>query len=125
MTARGILAGTLAGLAAAGASFLIAELTGEPAPILSLLAVAAVGLTAGAAAALWTYGVAGLFLIWQAASMSGEPTSGAEAYRLVAFVVGAPVIVVLAMRLERERRSTRQAHELSAAAEEQARRQRG
>jgi len=121
MSLRSLLGGTLAGGMAAGLSLLFTTATGEPIiSVLPLLVVAVVGLTLGSTAALWTYGVTGLFLIAEAVLAPEGALSSADVVRLVAFVLGAPLVVILALRLERERDASRIAHDLGAAATRQA-----
>jgi signal transduction histidine kinase len=121
MSLRSLLGGTLAGVGGAGLSVLLATATGEPLiSVVALLVVAVVGLTLGSAAALWTYGVTGLFLVVQAILAPEARFGSGDVVRLVSFVLGAPLIVILALRLERERDANRIAHELEAAATRQA-----
>lgn len=117
----GVLAGALAG----GASLLLAELTGEATvAVIPLLAVALAGLAFGSAAALWTYAVAGLTIMVQAILVPDRLISAADAVRVAAFVLGAPLLVLLSFRIERERRQSRTARDLSEAAEQVAIRER-
>jgi signal transduction histidine kinase len=121
MNVRSLVTGTLVGGAAAAISLLLAGATAEPTySVISLLAVAVVGLTLGSVAALWTYGITGVFLIVLAASTPDNLVGAGDVVRLLAFVLGAPLVVILALRLERERHATRLAHDLSAASEERA-----
>lgn len=121
MNARNLIGGILAGAATAGLSTLLADATGEPIiSVVSLLAVAVVGLTLGSAAALAAYGVTGVFLIVQAVTTPDPQIGPGEIVRLVAFILGAPLIVILALGLERERHATRLARDLSAASARQA-----
>jgi signal transduction histidine kinase len=118
---RSFVGGTLAGVVASLASLLLMGATGEAIiATLPILAVAIVGLTLGSGAAMWTYAVTGIFLIVQAVTATGVSVGAGEAVRLIAFVLGAPLIVILALARERERHATRLAHELSAAATRQA-----
>ena len=121
MNLRSLAGGTLAGGLAAVLSVVLTSATGDPLiSVLPLLAVAIVGLTLGSAAALWTYGVTGIFLLAQAIVAPEGRLGSGDVIRLVSFVIGAPLVVVLALRLERERDATRIAHELEAAATRQA-----
>ena len=121
MTARRVVIGALAGAVAAAVSFMVARSTDDAiVSALALLAVAVVGLTVGSVAALCTYAVAGLFLIGQAVVTPEDVLGSGDAVRLAAFVLGAPLLVILAMRLERERQATRLARDLSAASEQRA-----
>jgi signal transduction histidine kinase len=121
MSLRSALGGVLAGVLTAALSLLVSGATGEPLiSVVPLLAVAVVGLTLGSAAALWAYGVTGAFLLVQAILSPDTLLGRGDAFRLVAFVLGAPIVVILALRLERERDAARIAHELEAAATRQA-----
>ena len=121
MNARDVLLGATLGAVAAGLSAMVARLIGDPVvTILPLLVVVVVGLTLGSGAALWTYAVAGVILIGQAVLTPDELMRTGDTVRLVAFVLGAPLVVILALRLERERRATGLARDLSAASEQRA-----
>jgi signal transduction histidine kinase len=125
VNARNLIGGILAGAATAGLSSLLAGVTGEPIfAVVSLLAVAVVGLTLGSGAALATYGVTGIYLIVQAVTTPDPQIEPGDIVRLVAFILGAPLIVTLALGLERERHATRLARDLSAASARQAERDR-
>ena len=105
---RGILAGAVLGGGAALAAGLLADMTQELAPFVSLiiLVVAGIGLGIGAAAALAAYAVAALVFIVLAPA--GGMTT-ADAVRIASFALGSPLIVLLALRAERERESARMA----------------
>jgi signal transduction histidine kinase len=121
MKLRNVVLGAIAGAAAAGSSALITSASTDAImSVLSLLAVAVVGLTLGSAAALGTYAAAGAFLIVQAVVTPDELLGVGDVVRLVSFVLGAPLVVILAMRLERERQVTGLARDLSAASEQRA-----
>ncbi len=121
MKVRKVILGAVVGAATAGGSSLITGATGDAIlSVLSLLAVAVVCLTLGSAAALGTYAAAGVFLIGQAVVTPEELLSTGDVLRLVAFVLGAPLVIILAMRLERERQVTGLARDLSAASEQRA-----
>jgi PAS domain-containing protein len=106
---------------AAGISALVTAATGDAIlTVLALLAVAVVGLTLGSAAALCTYAVAGVILIGQAIVTPEALLKTSDAVRLVAFVLGAPLVVILALRLERERQATGLARDLSGESEQRA-----
>jgi signal transduction histidine kinase len=122
---RNLIGGILAGAATAGLSTLLAGATDEPIlAVISLLAVAVVGLTLGSGAALATYGVTGVYLIVQAVTTPQSQIGSGDVVRLVAFILGAPLVVTLALGLERERHATRLARDLSAASARQADRDR-
>ena len=125
MNLRSLLGGALLGAIAAAVSWLLADATREPIiAVLALLAVAIVGLTLGSGAALTTYGVVGAVLIVQAATTPDVQIGPGDVVRLIGFVLGAPLIVILALRLEREKHATRLAHHLSTASAKQAERDR-
>ncbi len=121
MIVRTLILGALAGAAAAWASALISDITGDAiVTVIALLAVAVVGLTLGSVAALCTYAVTGVILIGQAVVTPDELLRSGDVVRLVSFVLGAPLVVILALRLERERQATGLARDLSAASEQRA-----
>jgi signal transduction histidine kinase len=113
---RGILAGAVVGGGTALGSLLLAEFTREIAPFVSLivLVVALVGLGIGAAAALAAYGTAGLVVIALAlAPVEGAGLTTADAIRIGSFAIGSPLVVLLALRAEREREAARRASQES------------
>lgn len=121
MTARRVVIGALAGAVASAVSFLVAgSIDDAIVSVLALLTVAIVGLTVGSVAALCTYAVGGVFLIGQAVVTPESVLDSGDVVRLAAFVLGAPLVVILALRLERERQATRLARDLSAASEQRA-----
>jgi signal transduction histidine kinase len=121
MSLRNVVLGVVVGAAAAGISALLMGITGDVIlSVLSVLAVAVVGLTLGSAAALSTYAVAGVIMIGQAVVTPDDVLRSGDVVRLVSFVIGAPLVVILAMRLERERQATSLARDLSAASEQRA-----
>jgi signal transduction histidine kinase len=126
MNLRSLLAGTLAGALAAVLAVALRGITGDPLiSVIPLLIVAVIGLTIGSAAALWTYGVTGLFMVSQAILAPEGQLGAGDIVRLAGFVLGAPIVVILALRLERERDANRIAHDLGTAATNQAMRDRG
>jgi signal transduction histidine kinase len=118
---RGI-PGALVGVASAIASVGIAQASGENVSVvLSVLAIALVGLLAGAAAALWTYGVAGLMTVLLAVPPAGEQISGGDAFNVAAFVIGSPLVILVALRAERRQQETAVDRDESVVAEYEAR----
>jgi signal transduction histidine kinase len=99
----------LAGLAEQVGSFIV----------LLVLMVALVGLGLGAAASLYAYVAASVVLI----TFSTVPASSAGGLSLVelirygSFVIGSPIVVLLALRVERQHHAMRAAQEMSAASE--------
>jgi signal transduction histidine kinase len=121
-----ILTGVAFGALAAAAGAVLGQMTGESTfAVLPLLAVALVGLTLGPAAAMATYAIAGGSLIVQGIIVQHELVSAANLARVTLFVVGSPLIVLLALRAERQRSESRLAQDMSAAAERMANRERG
>lgn len=119
--------GALAGAASALLAVVLApdELDGTTLAVIPVLTVAIVGLGLGAFAALAAYGTAGLLIILLAiAPNEGNPTTVADAIRLGAFVIGAPLIVLLAVRVELRSEEVGRARDRSDVAERQAMRQR-
>jgi signal transduction histidine kinase len=122
---RRAFAGAAFGALAAALTFAASEATGETTfGVIPLLAVALVGLTIGPVASLATYGVAGAATIAQATLLPDSLISSGDVVRVSAFVLGAPVVILLALRAQRERNESRSARDLSAAAESMAHRER-
>jgi len=119
LPAKRTLLGAVIGSAAAGLTVVVANLGTDPIPATSLLVlvIALVGLSLGAAAALWAYAAAGLVLIGLAALPTGEPLSATQLLRVGSFVVGSPLIVLLAIRAERVSQRAVAALDASVAAE--------
>jgi signal transduction histidine kinase len=116
------LAGALVGAATAVLAVLLASIGTDPTPSTALLVlmVALVGLGLGAAAALYAYAAAGLVLIGLAAIPTGEPVTLAQLVRVGSFVVGSPLMVLLAIRAERVSQRAESARDASRAAGQQA-----
>ena len=104
--------GALVGASVAVVGALIAFPVGEylPFSVLLVLAVAVVGLLTGASAAAWAYAASAVVLLGFAivAGQDARPEP-ADLVRLVIFMLGSPVIVVLVLRLELTRRRVAQA----------------
>jgi signal transduction histidine kinase len=121
---RSIL-GTLVGAAVAAASVAIAQVSGmNLSVVLSLLAVALVGPLAGAVSALWTYAVSGLMIVALAVPPAGEQITTGDAFNVAAFVIGAPLVIMAALRAERRHRETAVDRDVSLLAEHEAREER-
>ncbi len=124
---RRVLAGVVLG---AGAS-LLASLLGAtstdliPFAGLLVLGVALVGLSLGAAAAAYAYVSAGIMIIALTLLPHEARDLGLDdAIRLASFVLGAPIVVLLAMRAERGRQQKARERDRSEAAERLAQTQR-
>jgi len=114
------LAGVAIGGATAFGSLVLGGLAGEVGPfiVLLVLMVALVGLSLGAAASLYAYVAASVMLIlFSTDPASHAGTSLVEMIRYGAFVIGSPIVVLLALRAERERLAMHAARERSAASE--------
>jgi len=121
-----IVAGLAFGALAAVGGVLLGEMTGESTfAVLPLLAVALVGLTLGPTPAIATYAIAGGAMIVQGIVVQNELVSAANLARVTLFVVGSPIVVLLALRAERRRSDSQVAQHMSAAAERMANRERG
>ena len=118
---RQALLGALVGAIAALASVALTMLAGGGAPfaVLPVLATAATGLALGAPAAFYAYVVGAVVLI-VASELGSGPTDWPDSIRFAAFVVGSPLLILLAHRVEEERRIARAALERSTAAEQEA-----
>ena len=118
---RRALAGGLIGAAAAAAAVLLARIGGVSTPftVVLVLVVALVGLGLGAASALYAYVAAAVVTIAMATVPS--TTTGlnlADIVRFGAFVIGSPLVVLLALRAERQQQVMREARDAIAASEE-------
>ena len=109
------------GLAAALAAWLAAT-TGQVGPfiVLVVLAVAVVGLWLGTVPAMAAYVVAGLVYLLGAIPGDGNSPTTADMIRLLAFAVGSPVIILLALRADRGDVASQRATHRSATIERQA-----
>lgn len=113
------LSGVLIGAGGAVIAVSLGDLTAERTPftVLLVLIVAFVGLGLGATAALYTYAAAAVTMfVLTTAPGHGGPMSVAETVRVGAFIVGAPFVVLLVLRLERERQAALAARDASASA---------
>ncbi len=114
-------AGAVIGAAAGITAVLLARAAGTTTPftVVLVLVVALVGLSLGAASALYAYAAAGLVII----AMSTVPTTSGlglvDIVRFGAFVLGSPLVVVLALRAERRQFAEREAKEAIAASHHQ------
>lgn len=99
---RNAILGAVIGAATALFCVWLAELTGDETPytVLLVLAVAGSGLVLGAGAATWGYVAGGAILLLAALRPADGVFDAADAIRLGAFFLGAPVIVYLVHRVE-------------------------
>jgi signal transduction histidine kinase len=113
------LLGAVIGAATAALTMVLAGLSSDPVPSTALLVVmiAVVGLSLGAAAALYAYAAAALVMIGLSAVPSSEALSMTQLLRIGSFVIGSPLIVLLAIRAERLSQSAIAARDASEASE--------
>lgn len=120
---RRALSGALLGAIAAVGTTLLGGLVSELVPFVGLLVltVALVGLGLGAAASLYAFGTSGLLIILLTLLPPETRTMAlGDGIRLIAFVLGAPLVVLMALRAERERQRTLDARDVASAAERRA-----
>ncbi|MDP9244397.1 MAG: PAS domain-containing sensor histidine kinase [Chloroflexota bacterium] len=115
---RAVLGALLGAIAALTSVALTATAGGTtPFPVLPVLAIAAAGLALGAPAAFYAYVVGAVILIVASELGSKLPMDWEDSVRFALFVVGSPLLVLLAQRVEREQRIARDALERSTAAQ--------
>ena len=114
---RRALLGAAIGVIAALASGALGQLSGGATTLIVLvvLAIALVGLGLGAAASLYAYIAASLVMILTNAFPERSTTSVVELIRIGAFVIGSPFVILLALRVERERVALLHARDAAAA----------
>lgn len=120
---RNAILGALVGAGSALVAVLLAGFLTELAPFtgLLILMVALVGLGLGAAAAAYAYGAAGLIVIVLTLLPHDRASIGVgDAIRLLSFILGSPLVVLMALRADREIGATARARDASAAAEQRA-----
>jgi signal transduction histidine kinase len=117
-----ILAGATIGGAVAGIAVWLAETGSQTAAysVLVVLAVSFVGLTLGSGAAIAAYACAGVVLAAFTLSGGNRLITSADVIRLLAFAIGSPIVIALAVRGERRQVAARRAQEASQAAEQAA-----
>jgi signal transduction histidine kinase len=116
---RKAVLGALIGAIAALASAALTALAGgtAPFPVVPVLAIAASGLALGAPAAFYAY-VFGALILIVAGELGAHPPMGwGDSVRFALFIVGSPLLIVLAQRVEQERQIARDALERSTAAQ--------
>lgn len=85
--------------------------------MIPVLAIAAAGLALGAPAAFYAYVVGAVILIVASELASEPPTGWPDSVRFALFIVGSPLLILLAQRVEEERRIARDALERTTAAQ--------
>jgi len=116
---RTVVGALIGGLAAILTS-LLGGLVNELLPFVGLLVpvVALVALLLGAAASMYAFATSGLLIVLLTLLPLGTQVTGLGAgIRLAAFVLGAPLVVLVALRAERERQRTVDARNIASAAE--------
>lgn len=113
------LLGASLGAVAAFASIALTSAAGggSPFPVIPVLAIAAAGLALGAPAAFYAYVVGAVILIVAGELESGPAMDWPDSVRFALFVVGSPLLILLAQRVEDERRVARDALERTTAAQ--------
>ena len=108
---RYALLGASLGAVAAFASIALTSAAGggSPFPVIPVLAIAAAGLALGAPAAFYAYVVGAVILIVAGELASGPPMDWPDSVRFALFVVGSPLLILLAQRVADERRIARDA----------------
>jgi signal transduction histidine kinase len=116
---RKAVLGALIGAIAALASAYLTMLAGGTAtfPVLPVLVIAATGLALGAPAAFYAYVVGAVILILANELSSESPMGWPDSVRFALFIVGSPLLILLAQRVEQEREIARDALERSTAAQ--------
>jgi signal transduction histidine kinase len=120
-----VLIGAAAGVGSALVAVVLSDVAGFAAPfaVIPVLAVALVGFGVGSLASLVTYGTAGLVIsLLVILPDDGAPMVLRDVVQLASFVIGAPFVVLLAMRADRQRWEVGRARDASAIAERQAER---
>lgn len=117
-----ILAGALAGGLVAGLSVWLADVNGQTAAfsVLIVLAISLVGLGLGSGPAIAAYAVAGFILAAATVPGSGRLITSSDIVRLLAFAIGSPIVIGLAVRGERRQEAARRAQDASLLAEQRA-----
>lgn len=125
---RRAAAGTLLGAAGAAAAIAIAGAAGQASPyiVLMVLTIALVGLGLGAAASFYAYVAASIVLVALGSETikSASPNVG-DLVRFGTFVLGSPLVVLLALRADQQRQAMLEARDASAAAERRLQDERG
>ncbi len=111
------LAGAAVGATAAAAAVLLARAAGTPTPftVVLVLMVAMVGLGLGAASALYAYAAAGVITIAMATVPTSSGLTLVDIVRFGAFVLGSPLVVLLALRADRQQLTMQEARDAIAA----------
>ncbi|MDQ2941676.1 MAG: PAS domain-containing sensor histidine kinase, partial [Chloroflexota bacterium] len=111
--------GALLGAIAALTSAALTALSGgtAPFPVVPVLAIAGAGLGLGATAAFYAYVVGAVILIILGELGLEQPMGWVDSIRFALFIVGSPLLILLAQRVEQERRIAGDAHDRSTAAQ--------
>jgi signal transduction histidine kinase len=120
---RWVLLGAVIGVGAALVATIAAQQVGQDLPyvVLIVIAVAVSGLALGWRAAMWGYLAGSAVLLFTAIGVRGQGEFGIDdAVRVVAFMVGSPIIVYLVYRAEASRGLADSALRASRVAEERA-----
>jgi hypothetical protein len=114
------LVGAIIGGGVAILSVWLAAVSGQTAAysVLVVLAVSLVGLTLGSGPAIAAFALAGAILVGFTLPAGTHLITSADVVRLVAFAVGSPIVIALAVRAERRQSAARQAQGESLAAEQ-------
>jgi signal transduction histidine kinase len=117
-----VLAGAAVGGIAAVLSLGLADASGQTAVylVLIVLAISLVGLSLGSGPAIAAYAVAGVVLAAATVPASGRLITTGDVVRLLAFAIGSPIVIALAVRAERRNEAARRAQQASQLAEQRA-----
>ena len=96
----------------------------SPFPVVPVLAIAAAGLALGAPAAFYAYVVGAVILIVAGELRSQPPLGWADSLRFALFIIGSPLLILLAQRVEEERHIARDALERATLAQVEEREER-
>ncbi len=110
------LAGAFIGAGVAAIAVLLARAVDASTPftVVLVLVIAVIGLSLGAASALYAYAAAGVVVIAMTTVPATNGFSLVDVVRFGAFVLGSPIVVLLALRGERRQDEIREAHDVIA-----------
>ena len=118
LSRKAVLGGLIGAIAALVAAYLTMLAGGTASfSVLPVLAIAATGLTLGAPAAFYAYVVGAVILILTTELGSEPPMAWPDSVRFALFIVGSPLLILLAQRVEQEREIARDALDRSTAAQ--------
>jgi signal transduction histidine kinase len=117
-----ILAGGAVGAVVAVLSLWLAEANGQTAVylVLIVLAISLVGFGLGSGPAIAAYATAGIVIAFATLPSSGRLITTPDVVRLLAFAIGSPVVIALAVQAERRNDAARRAQLASERAEQRA-----